>query len=355
MIAVPPCVDSPEALQMLKRVTHVYTDLDGTLFAPGGRLLSAHDGTPSAATAQALVALRQAGVEVIPVTGRNRIQGNEIMRILSLQTFIGELGCVMQEGFGAHASVQYVLGEWEALRLDENVADEDTGARGTTSFTPYERIMQSGAIERLIAAFPGKLENHNPYDVTREVTVMLRGFIDYSRGERILNEGSLPLRLLDNGVIRPQEHTLIDCPEIHIYHVMPRGAGKGPAVAYDMAKRGLVREQTVAVGDAIGDMAMGEHTGSYVLMNGGAPEKVLDGYHAGILRKADCDSAAGGVSDSAGSAACDSATGGTAGDFADSGLTSCVDAFGFPVFLTRGRTADGWAEFAHALLAAKNT
>jgi hydroxymethylpyrimidine pyrophosphatase-like HAD family hydrolase len=301
---------TPEAASILKKVTHIYTDLDGTLFAPGGRLLAAHDGTPSVATAQALVALKQAGVEVILVTGRNRDQGSEILRLLNLNTFIGELGCVIQEGLGATAHVEYALGDWKDFVFTEGLAPGELPA----GVTPAKLIEQSGVIERLAKSFPGKLEPHNPYKATREVTLMLRGCVDREELERILNECSLPLSLLDNGVIHPQKHTLTDCPEIHIYHLMPRGTSKGSAVLADVARRGLLREQTLAIGDAIGDMEVGEHTGSFVLVNGGAIETVVEGYYA------------------------------ARGDDAEKLGT---------LFVTEGKTADGWAEFANALLAAK--
>ena len=293
-------IAAPEAAQTLKGVTHVYTDLDGTLFAPGGRLLAAHDGSPSVATAQALVALKDAGIEVIIVTGRSLAQGTEIMRILHLNTFIGELGCMIQEGYGATARVSYALGDWEHTVLADGLAPGEL----PPNTSPAELIQASGIIERLIGVFPGKLEPHNPYQDTRKVTLMLRGNIDCKQAERILEGGTLPLQLLDNGIIHPQEHTLVDCSEVHIYHIMPKGAGKGFAVGADMSRRGLSREQTVAVGDAIGDMTMGEYTGSFVLVNNGDMGKIIENYRGGKL------------------------------------------------FTTQGLTADGWAEFARALLAA---
>ena len=367
---------------MLKGVTHVYTDLDGTLFAPGGRLLAAHDGSPSIATAQALVALKEAGIEVIVVTGRNRAQGNEIMRLLNLQTFIGEFGCVVQEGFGARAQTIYALGDWERCGLANGLAsglasglvDPLAPDELPLNTTPAELIIGSGVIERLIAAAPGKLEPHNPYEVTREVTLMLRGYIDAELAGRVLNECPLPLQLLDNGIIYPLTHTLVDCPEIHIYHILPRGAGKGATVAADMARRGLTRAQTVSIGDAVGDMEMGEHTGSFVLVNGGAVEKVVDGYphyHIGDLATAlSSIPASHAASTTPGSGFGESGSGfGEPG----SGFDDSGSGFGLPdsdfskpdsslvvpnanfgaLFITQGKTADGWAEFAHALLAAQ--
>jgi len=345
MTFLPPLCSSPLAARFFKDVTHIYTDLDGTLFAPGGRLLAAHDGSPSAATAQALVALKQAGIEVIIVTGRNLEQGNEIMRLLNIDTFIGELGCAVQEGYGAFAQINYELGDWENIILADGLAPGEVPA----NTTPAELILASNIIDRLVKEFPGKVEPHILYRVTREVTLMLRGNIDCERAERILDEGPLPLQILDNGVIHPKNHTLVDCPEIHIYHLMPKGADKGTAVAADMARRGLIRSQTVAVGDAIGDMAMGEHTGSFVLINGGDIESVVRGYNQSqdSLDGSGEPGGSGGSGGPSGSGRRDGRDG-----YDERNLSNLPESFG-SLFVTQGKTADGWLEFANSLLDAK--
>ncbi|MDR0346866.1 MAG: Cof-type HAD-IIB family hydrolase, partial [Coriobacteriales bacterium] len=252
---------SKAARAQLAGVTHVYSDLDGTLFAPGGKLLANHAGEPSTATAEALVALKRAGIEVIIVTGRNGAQGNELLRILDLQTFIGELGCLVMEGFGARARVTYNLGNWASTVLASGLPPGELPA----ATSPYQLIERSGVIERLYAAFPGKFEPHRPYPGERMVTHAFRGFVNGDKVAALLEQEALPLLLVDNGEIHPQQHTLIDCPEIHIYHLMPRGVSKASAVAADIAQRGLRPEQTLAIGDSKADIEMGEHTGSLVV------------------------------------------------------------------------------------------
>jgi hydroxymethylpyrimidine pyrophosphatase-like HAD family hydrolase len=300
-------VTAPEAQARLHSITHVYTDLDGTLFAPGGRLLANHDGTPSTATAEALVALKRTGIEVIIVTGRNGTQGHELLRILNLTTFIGELGCLVMEGFGANARITYELGDWAEAVLGEGLAP-GTLPEGTT---PYRLMQSSGAIDRLLAAFPGRLEPHSPYPDERMVTHAFRGFVDGQEAERLLARERLPLRLIDNGEIHPQAHTLVDCPEIHIYHLMPTGISKASAVAADIARRGISPGQALAIGDAKADMEMGAHTGTLVVL-------------ANALRSAAVQEV----------------------------LARRADG-GNVTLRTEGSTADGWAEFARALLAAR--
>jgi hydroxymethylpyrimidine pyrophosphatase-like HAD family hydrolase len=300
-------VCEPDARAHLASITHIYTDLDGTLFAPGGRLLANHAGEPSTATAEALVALKRAGIEVIIVTGRNGAQGHELLRILNLQTFIGELGCLVMEGFGANARTTYELGDWAQTVLVDGLAPGELPAQTT----PYQLIEASGVISRLQAAFPGKLENHAPYPNERMVTHALRGYVDAKKAEQLLARERLPLRLIDNGEIHPQIHNLLDCPEIHIYHLMPRNASKAVAVAADITRRGLCPQQTLAIGDARADMEMGEHTGSLVVM--------ANALHSDAIRP----------------------------------VLGRRAAKGRVTLRTEGSTADGWIEFATALLSAQ--
>ncbi len=303
------CVSEDKARTYLSAITHVYTDLDGTLFAPGGKLLANHVGEPSTATAEAIVALKQAGFEVIIVTGRNGQQGHELLRILNLQTFIGELGCMVMEGFGVNAHIRYELGDWKHTVLADQPGLE--AGELPEGMTPFRLILASGILERLFDAFPGKLEVHEPYPNERQITHALRGFVDLDKVAAILESQSLPLELADNGQIHPQKHTLTDCPEIHIYHLVPRGTSKALTVGKDIKQRGISRAQTLAIGDAIGDLEMGDFTGTTVMMG--------NALKSPIVQKAITDRAKNGL----------------------------------VTLYTNDYTADGWVEFAHALLATK--
>lgn len=266
-------LSSDSARTMLENVKVIYTDLDGTLLAPGGRLLTDDDGTPSIALAQALVALKRIGIEIIIATGRNRMQGAEIMRLLSIDSFIGEMGTVLQRDIGARAQITYCLGDWDSIVLREGLRPGEL----PHDTTPYEIIAKSGTIERLLTAFPGKLEYHTPWCINREVTHILRGFIDTIQAQTLFDEGTVPLTLLDNGRINPLQHTLKDCDEIHTYHVVPKGTSKVAAVRRDIEMRHLDPATTVAIGDARGDVAMGACTGGLVVVeNALASEAVMD-------------------------------------------------------------------------------
>lgn len=329
-------VGSPAATPILSRVTHVYTDLDGTLLAPGGRLLTTHSGKPSSMLAQALTALKVAGVEVILVTGRNRIQATEILRLLDLNSFIGEMGTVLQIGFGADAEISYALGHWSEVVLCEGLAPGEI----PDDLTPYEVISKSGAIDRLFEAFPNKLEHHRPYGDSREVTQMLRGSVDMATAKALLSQEILPLELLDNGIIHPKVHTLVGVDEIHAYHLVPRGTSKSSAVAADIARRKLEPEQTLAIGDAVSDVLMGEHTGSLVVVqNALKNQSVISAISARRIESDNLTKANDPLMSSR-----------------QDQVADCFQSWSElkrPTFSTKNETADGWVEFARALLLAK--
>ncbi|MDR1359316.1 MAG: HAD-IIB family hydrolase [Coriobacteriales bacterium] len=300
-------LDSPAAEAALAQISHVYTDLDGTLLAPGGRMLANHQGRPSTSLAKALVRLKQAHIKVIIVTGRDAVSSTEVMRLANLEQFIAEMGCVVQYGYGAGAQKRFDLGEWTAEHFDQ---DYDH----TADRTPHELIAKHGVIQTLLTCFRGRLEIHELRGSQREVTFLMRGNIDTRPGgeaDSMLAQCELPLQLLDNGIIHPKNHGLLDVEDIHVYHLMPRGTGKGKAVAADMAAKGLVPQHAVAIGDAEGDVSMGMYTGSFVLVDNHKKPGPLPYAEAHVA---------------------DPAT----------------------LFTTTLPTVDGWVEFAHALLKAKH-
>jgi hydroxymethylpyrimidine pyrophosphatase-like HAD family hydrolase len=166
-------------------------------------------------------------------------------------------------------------------------------------------------IDRLLQAFPGKLEQGSSLLMGHEVNQTLYGYVDPAQAAALLAREVLPLQLQDNGAIHPHNHNLGALPQIHIYHLMPSGVSKAHAVAANITQRGLLREQTVAIGDAAGDVAMAQHTGSLVVVGNALKVPAV-------------------------AAALDS--------YAEKPV---------PLYSTKGHTADGWVEFAQALLAAK--
>jgi phosphoglycolate phosphatase len=227
----------------------VYTDLDGTLLGRGASLLRDGDGNFTLLGARALEACHRAGVEVVPVSGRRRAMLHEDARLLGLTAYVYEMGGGM-------------------------VVDGDDIAltpRTANGRSVYEQIAAAGAPQLLFSSFPGRLEYHEPWHEGREVTHLLRGFVDVDTANGLLESGGLgELQLVDNGEISPKP-SLPDLPgPPHAYHLLPRGASKADAVAAHMRVRGYAPEDCMGVGDSPEDMGMADAVGRFFLVSNAA-------------------------------------------------------------------------------------
>lgn len=246
--------EDPELLDALTGVRVLYTDLDGTLLAKGGCMLADAEGSPSLVVAQAVVDLNRAGLTVVPISGRGRLQLVELVRLLGWDSFIAEAGAILQRGIGANAEVVYNNAGWPASLLADT--------------TPHDVIERSGAYELLVEAYPGLLEYHQPWHTGREATHLLRGCIVAEEAQSIIDGIDPPIGILDNGMVR--NAGTLQCPEgasPHAYHLVPKGVSKAQSIELDLAARGLRPEQAAAIGDSATDIEMADAVGTMVLVS----------------------------------------------------------------------------------------
>ncbi|MHB8049730.1 MAG: HAD family hydrolase [Coriobacteriia bacterium] len=291
-----PCIsDDPRASEALARVRVLYTDLDGTLVAKGGSVLADADAAPSLVAVEQIVALNRAGLRVVPISGRGRIQLRELTQLLGWDGYIAEAGGIIVHGTGLTYEDRVDLGTWTEDAIPHAVS-------------PFEAINAVRAAETLMEAFPGRIEHYAPWQLDREVSLLLRGCLDTAEGQAVLDTLPLPLDLVDNGMLRScGTLTCRDMPP-HAYHVVPKGVCKARAIELDLAWRGLTREQAAAIGDSATDLAMADAVGVMTLV---------------------------------------------ANAFASNGVTSGLEREPRDnVWRTSGERTEGWAEFARAWLGA---
>ena len=245
---------APDVLASLAHVEVLYTDLDGTLLGRGASVLRDDTGAPTLDTARAIVDVNIAGLTVVMVSGRNFIQLAEDSRLLGWTDFIGEVGALRSTG--RERRVEYMLGDWPEDAVPEGI-------------TPYEAILEAGALDMLMTAFPGRIERHVPWDSDRVVTFILRGEVEIEEAQAVLDQIELPVQIVDNGVIHPVNHGLRGVEQIHAYHLVPKGTSKVRAIRYDLESRGLRPEQAAAIGDSRADLDMAEAVGVMVLVANG--------------------------------------------------------------------------------------
>lgn len=219
----------------------IYVDVDGTLTGPGGRLFSSE----SAEIVPALIRAEQAGVAIVPISGRGRVQMRELTRLLGLPRAIAELGCIHIEGH----EVTYELGEFP------------TGSGSN----PVEVLLERRAMA--IASGVADLVPHDPWNENREVTLLMRGDANAERVNVALLQADMAwCQLTDNGVLARGGRA---------YHLAPKGTGKAEGVAADRARHGLSVDETAYVGDSAADLASRDEVGQLWLVANADPR--LDG------------------------------------------------------------------------------
>ena len=235
------------ALADLPPISIVYTDLDGTLLGPGGSLLTGPEGTPTPRAANALAAAAAHGITVVAVSGRALPQLRNDARLMGLQDCIAEAGAVILRG----GEIRY---EW--------------GACPRIAANPHDALIQAGAVAALLEGFAGDLRLFEPWHRGREGGHLFHGDVDTAQADRLLADAGCDWAYLkDNGATGGW-----DGRAVRAYHLLPRGVGKAPAVADDLAARGLDGSRAAAVGDSLEDLTMAPHVGIFFLVANGHGE-----------------------------------------------------------------------------------
>jgi phosphoglycolate phosphatase len=215
----------------------VYVDLDGTLLGPGGSLFAAGDGSFTLDGARALRLLREAGVACVLVSGRTRARLAETARLFGLDGFIAELGAL------------------------------DAGYPTAPGQSVHEAIAAGGVPDALLERERGRLEPHLPWSLDREGSHVMRGRAGPAAAAFVREASGGALRLADNGIVRPDG--------THVYHVLPAAAGKGAAVARDVASRGADPAACLAIGNSREDLEIAGAVGRLALVANAAADPAL--------------------------------------------------------------------------------
>ncbi len=239
----------------------VYTDLDGTLLGRGASLFHDADGNFTLLPGRALEACHRAGTEVVIMSGRRKAQVMEDARLMGQSAYIYEVGC----GLTIDGEDRFLTGE--LLPAPER--------------TVHAHVEASGAPALLLDHYAGRLEPHAPWHRDREFSHLMRGLVDAGEANELLAEhGHANLRLVDNGAISARETDLELDGRPHAYHLIPRAASKGAAVAAHMRARGYAPEDCIGVGDSREDVSVAEFVGRFYLVANAVERDPEIGAHA---------------------------------------------------------------------------
>jgi hypothetical protein len=126
------------------------------------------------------------------------------------------------------------------------------------------------AVEVLLEAYPGRLEEHSPWNASRESSFLLRGEVPTAEAEdRLAADGLGWATLVDNGVIPSRYENLAGLDRVRAYHLLPRGVSKLAGVAGDRAHRSLDRAECAVIGDAAADLECRGEVGRCFLVRNG--------------------------------------------------------------------------------------
>ncbi|HYH49785.1 MAG TPA: hypothetical protein VEG38_09575, partial [Acidimicrobiia bacterium] len=150
----------------MSRVKVLYADVDGTMVGPLGNLFWDSNRNPTLAAAEALVRAAREGLEVVALTGRARAGMFEFARVLGLQSWICELGGI------------------RIYERGEKVVHEHGDFPG--GGVPTGELHR--AVGLLLETYRGRLEEHSPWNASRESSFLLRGDIDTAEAEERLTD-----------------------------------------------------------------------------------------------------------------------------------------------------------------------
>lgn len=267
-----PSVPTGELRDRLRRVRYVFTDLDGTMLAPGSCALADAKGNPSIEFVSTLLALRQAGIEVIPCSGRNRSMLHEDIRLLGLNSFIGEMGGLLM--------IDNSESRWEYYTADMPY-------NPAWGYSPHECIEATGILDEFSTRWPGLLEYHNDMSTGykhREVTVGLRGEVPDEEARAIIEASGAELDWGDNGFLNyisaPTTLKLPEGVKGRAFNIMPRGLNKGRGIERFCHLRGIDLSETLAIGDATSDFLMADYCDTFFLVENGLKNPTAEAFLA---------------------------------------------------------------------------
>lgn len=217
----------------MSSVKVLYVDIDGTLVGPGGNLFLDGDHRFHLEAAEAIGSARDAGLEIVPLSGRSRVSMATLARLIGAASYIAELGAIRVYDHGARVIV------------DQGRYPGDGPAIGAL------RSAAAGLVDRSV----GQLEEHTPWNAERESSFMVRGRLDLEDVRVWLDEqGYGWADCVDNGVIPRFFETLADLDVVRVYHLTPSGISKRAAIAADRVDRGLDPVDCAIIGDAHADL-----------------------------------------------------------------------------------------------------
>lgn len=240
-----------KALEMTKTV---YIDLDGTLLGKNASLLHNAKGERSDVGVDALAKAEQAGLDLVITTGRDQYRAQEFARVIGLENYIAELGCVIKHG--------------ESIVIDYGPTVDELLKSGSLKSENFLKEIKSAA-DFIVKKFSGMVELHARYNRDQHASIMLKGSLNIEETNSLLAENGWPYLELNSNGHGMYKRTMPGVNNVLIYHLAPTGVRKASGIAKDQELRGLDKQNCFMIGDGMADVMCSEYVNTvYVPING---------------------------------------------------------------------------------------
>ena len=229
-------------LHNLKKVSVIYTDVDGT-FVNDGCLFCNRSGY-TLQNARAIYQLLQAGVDVVMTSGREKEKLKDTARILGFQNYIANLGI----------EIVYRQGEKVITHFGVDVPDHQSLKNW---------ILNTGVVDAIFNKFPGQVTFYQPWADLLRTHFLLVGELPDREAEKFIQSEYPKLRIINNGEVPPYQNF----KKPSAYHIVPGNVGKQEAVKIDKKERKLKTENLIGIGDSLEDVSLAPEVALFFLLD----------------------------------------------------------------------------------------
>ncbi|MCE5330011.1 HAD hydrolase family protein [bacterium] len=248
-----------EIKRSISKVKVIYTDLDGTMLNDKGCLIKDDKDNYYFDVLMQLKNLSAKNIDLVLVSGRNKMQLRYNAQILDLRNYISELG----------SEVVYDLGKEIHLTYDKSRQKYDFASLGPDL---------EAVVSLLKKEFPSKIDYSPDWNRYRSTNVLFLGEIDLNKANKLLEENGYGDSVIINNGLTGMYSTNLNVSKVYFYNLMPKGINKAAGVRLDKKIRHLERENCIALGDSLEDLKIAGEVGYFFLINNNIHEEkdVLD-------------------------------------------------------------------------------
>jgi len=226
----------------------IYTDMDGTILNNKGCLIMDAEDNYFMGAVEQLKNLSSKNIDVVLVSGRNKMQLKYNAQMMNLKNYIAEIG----------SEVIYDLGKEVHTTYDKSKLKYDFASLGPDLDKVAELLKNS---------FPGQIEYKAEWNRYRSTNVLFLGEVDLKEANKILAKNGYGDSVLINNGPTSLYPTILNLKKVYFYNLMPKGVDKSSGVKLDKKIRHFSKENCIALGDSLEDLKIASEVSYFFLMN----------------------------------------------------------------------------------------